>query len=345
MSYFHRVHAKTATRLWVNNPTVADAERAIVHGARAATTNPTYASKILATLPEDERGALIVAATRSGDADAAVDALQRELVGRILPVFARFHGGIHPLDGLVSIQGNPHRDTDRDAILHEAARYEPLGANVIFKIPATRGGLEAIEDLLRRGKPVLATEMMSVAQTHAACAVYRRVMNATGHRPILILTHITGIYDQYLGEVATRHAPDVPTEQVAAAGLLVARRVRAAIDQQSLPIALMGGGARRDRHFTDMVGGDLQVTINPDMIERLVEADQPPTPTFWAASDSALIARLRDRLPDFRRAWDDDGLAPGEFEAFGPVRLFLSLFIAGWDAVRAQCAPRRHAAR
>jgi transaldolase len=340
VTYFHRVHHETPTRLWTNNPNVADAERALVLGVRSATTNPTYAAKMLAAMPSEQRAPLIDQATRGiAEPSEAVDAVQRAFIARILPIFARHADPARPLDGLVSIQGDPHRDTDAQHILHEAERHARLGPNVIFKIPATRAGLVAIEDLLRRGKPVLATEMMSVAQTRAACEVYRRATR-DGARPAFIVTHITGIYDEYLAGVARREAPELTAEDVDEAGLLVARRVRAEIDRQGLPIALMGGGARRLRHFTDMVGGDLLVTINPDAIESLVARDEPALPRFRSPSDPALIARLRAKLPDFRRAFDDDGIAPEEFESFGAVRHFLSMFIAGWDAVREQLKPK-----
>jgi transaldolase len=342
-TYFHRLHRETPTRLWVNNPTPAEAERALALGARSATTNPTYAAKMLAQLPEAERAAIIAdARRREGDAGEAVAAIQRVLIARILPAFGRFRDVARPLDGLVSIQGDPHRENDTAHILHEAARNERLGPNVIFKIPATRAGLVAIEDLLRRGMPVLATEMFSVAQTRAACDIYRRV-SAKGVLPRLIVTHITGIFDEYLAGIAKAQAPDLSAADLADAGLLVARRVRAELDRQELPIALMGGGARSLRHFTDMVGGDVQVTINPDSIEALAARDEEPRRRFPEPSSATAIERLRACLPDFRRAYDEDGLAIEEFEAYGPVRHFLSMFIAGWDAVREQLKPRERA--
>jgi len=339
--YVAALHRSTPTRLWINNPTPDEARRALALGVRSCTTNPTYTAKILKTLGEPARQALLsTISAQYPDPDQAVDAAQRMVLSALLPLFAPALDPATPYAGLVSIQGNPHCDTDAVHMLHEAAGYAALGPNVIFKIPATRAGLEAIESLLREGRPVLATEMMSVAQVLAACAVYRRVQAATGRSPVLILTHITGIYDQYLGEQAARLAPELPSALVAEAGVLIARRCAAVLAQSQLPIGIMGGGARHTRHLTELVGGPYQVTVNPDMVEALVAANQPPTPRFHTPTDPHQVERLSHHLPDFRRAWEAEGLRPEEFEQFGPIRLFLSMFTSGWDQVRAQFQTR-----
>ena len=40
--YFHRLHQETPTRLWINNPTLEEADLAIDAGAISCTTNPSY---------------------------------------------------------------------------------------------------------------------------------------------------------------------------------------------------------------------------------------------------------------------------------------------------------------
>src|SRR4051812_25946011 len=110
-SYFLRLHRETPTRLWVNNPNPTEAGRALGLGARSATTNPTYAAKMLAQLPSAERAALLAEVVRrEGDSGEAVASLQRALVARILPIFGSLHDRSRPLEGLVSVQGDPHRE-------------------------------------------------------------------------------------------------------------------------------------------------------------------------------------------------------------------------------------------
>ncbi|MFW5830503.1 MAG: transaldolase family protein, partial [Planctomycetota bacterium] len=225
-------------------------------------------------------------------------------------------------------------DTDRDHILDECVRYDQLGPNVIHKVPATAAGIAAMADLLRRGRSVLATEMMSVAQIHAVCRMYQEVLPQAEGKPCLVVTHITGIYDEYLAGHAAEVAPDLAKEDLVEAGFIAARIVRKVLDGYQLPVTLLGGGVRVLRHFTDMVGGNIHVTINPADIEQLVAADQPVVNRFQEPIDQAQRERLEAALPDFRRAIADDGLQPEEFQEFGPVLHFLASFKKGWLAVR-----------
>ena len=62
-----------------------------------------------------------------------------------------------------------------------------------------------------------------------------------------------------------------------------------------------------------------------------------------ADDSAAVIAELREKIPDFRRAYDDDGLTPAEFEPFAPLQRFRNKFIAGCEAVKQavrQCRAR-----
>jgi transaldolase len=46
--------------------------------------------------------------------------------------------------------------------------------------------------------------------------------------------------------------------------------------------------------------------------------------------DPALIADLYERIPDFRRAYEPDGMAPDEFEGYGASARTLRAFITSY---------------
>jgi transaldolase len=54
-----------------------------------------------------------------------------------------------------------------------------------------------------------------------------------------------------------------------------------------------------------------------------------------------VIDELMEKLPDFKRGYEDDGLEIDEFEDFGPVRLFRSMFISSWTRVLGLIAERQ----
>jgi transaldolase len=46
--------------------------------------------------------------------------------------------------------------------------------------------------------------------------------------------------------------------------------------------------------------------------------------------DPALIADLYDRIPDFRRAYEPDGMTPDEFETYGASARTLRAFVKSY---------------
>ena len=85
---------------------------------------------------------------------------------------------------------------------------------------------------------------------------------------------------------------------------------------------MLGGGARATYHFSEWVGGDAHITINYSTFEELFAQNPPIEDRIHAQDSEDAITELREKVPDFRRAYDDDGLAPREFENFAPLRRF-----------------------
>ena len=135
--YFLKVADESDTRLWVNNPTAEEAEKAMAHGAIACTTNPTHAARMLKTAP-DVAGPIVKGCVEACETDAdAADLVQQKLVGLIAEQFRPLYDNSDGTQGWVSIQGDPHHDDDAAHILAEARRYRQVAPNVIPKIPAT----------------------------------------------------------------------------------------------------------------------------------------------------------------------------------------------------------------
>jgi len=61
-----------------------------------------------------------------------------------------------------------------------------------------------------------------------------------------------------------------------------------------------------------------------------------------------VVDELCEKLPDFRKAYFEDGLAIEEFADFAPLQYFRNIFVKGWDtllgAVREQRTQARGAA-
>jgi transaldolase len=104
---------------------------------------------------------------------------------------------------------------------------------------------------------------------------------------------------------------------------------------------MLGGGARGLHHFTEMVGGDIHVTINwRGAAEELVRRDPPVVYRMDTPIPDYAVNELL-RIPVFRMAFEEGGLAVEEFADYGPVRYFRDSFEAGWSALLEAIAARR----
>ncbi len=80
-----------------------------------------------------------------------------------------------------------------------------------------------------------------------------------------------------------------------------------------------------------MVGGKVCCTINLDgTADLLLESNPPVVYRLFNPVPQKVIDELMEKLPDFKRGYLEDGLAVEDFERFGPVCLFRSMFTTSW---------------
>ena len=335
-SYFLRVSRQTPTKFWINTPSRNQVSLALEHGAAGCTCNPSYTQKMVDS-PEEKEYALrlLDEAIRETELDKhTAEVFQRKLVAPVaecfLPIFMN-SGGV---DGYVSIQADPIDDEDPEEILRQARDNRAVGRNICCKIPTTAPGLEAMEALMEENTPINATEIFGVSQMIALCELHENVARRINKRPVLYMSHIAGIYDDYLKSYAEKEKIDISPDVLWQAGLAVARKVYQVMEQRGYSAIFIGGGARGLHHFTEMVGGRVCLTINWEgTADKLIESNPPVIYRLFNPVPQKVIDELMEKLPDFRRGYLDDGLAVEEFEGFGPVQLFRSSFIKSWKRV------------
>lgn len=331
--YFIRVTEQSPTMFWINNPTRRQADLALENGALGCTNNPSYTQKML-DHPEEHDYALkfLDEALAETDNDwEAAEIFQRKMVEPIAEKFMPLYeqsGGQH---GYVSIQGDPINEDDPDVVIRDAFANRKVSPNICCKIPTTTSGLKAIETMIENDIPINATEIFGVSQFVHICETYQRVSQKSGHKPRFYMSHIAGIYDDYLGNYVKEHNVDISSDVLHQAGLAVARKVYKLMVEREYPCVFIGGGARGLQHFTEMVGGKVCITINWEgTADKLIEQNPPVVYRLFNPVAGHVIDELMEKLPDFRRGYLDDGLEPEEFEHFGPVQLFRSMFVKSW---------------
>jgi transaldolase len=342
--YFQRVIRQTPTEFWINNPTREQTDLAIAHGASGCTNNPSYGQKMIDHPTEGQYALQVldgtILDTRSDN--ATIVEFQRRLVKPIaekfLPIFERSGGE----QGYVSIQGDPIHEDDPDVIIHEALENRKVSPNICCKIPTTGAGLQAMEYLIAHDVPLNATEIFALRQAVVMCETYRKISRRVGKSPRLYISHIAGIYDDYLQDVVRKERIPISADILWQAGLAVARKLYQIMEERHYPGIFIAGGARGLHHFTEMVGGKVCCTINWEgTADRLLEQDPPVVYRLFNPVPAKVIDELMEKLPDFKRGYLEDGLEIEQFEDFGPVRLFRSMFIKSWSRVISLIEARR----
>lgn len=334
MSYFHRVQEMTSTRFWINNVTKTEAELAIAAGAVGCTQNPSYTWKMLSSQDEEARknanSVLDSILEKTSDAEETILYLQRELIGQIakqfLPMYQQSFGKM----GFVSIQGNPLKETAED-IINFARFNRQAGENIMAKIPVTEEGLKAIKVLVKERVPINATECMALKQVTDVCDAYVEAIQDVETPAPLCFSLISGIFDEYLHNYVRENQVDISEDVLCQAGISVAKKVHQIMHDKKYPVTFIGGGARKLYHFTEMVGGDVSITINwKGTAEELIRMDEPVIQRFLQPTPYMVIDELTEKLEDYRKAYYLNSICTDEYEEYGPVVLFRNSFIRDW---------------
>jgi transaldolase len=334
-SYFHRVHEYTQTRFWINNPTTKEAHVSIAHGAINCTTNPTYAGKMLRH-PDMRETALEwvrEALAETQDESKAAAIVQRKSIKNLLDIWLPVYEAAPGKEGFVSLQVDPFMEDDPQNIIDEALDTISLGPNVLAKIPVTEAGLLAIDFLVRKNVPIIATEIMSISQVTAACETYAKASRESGNEPAYFVTNIAGIFDDCLRMQNEAGHINIEPDMLFQAGTALGKKQYRLMTERGYPGIMLGGGARGLHHFTEFVGGKAHITINwKNCADDLVEKDEAvicrmdnPTPEY-------VIDALM-KAPDFAKAYIDGAIEVSEFADFAPVELFRSQFLSGWQVL------------
>jgi len=334
--YFQRVEKLTPTKMWINNVTPKEAEMAIAAGAKGCTQNPSYTWKML-NHPEEKENAkkvLLETMAESKDANEVVCIFQRKLIAKAARVFMPLYKKTNGEHGYVSIQGDPIHEENPDVIVKEARLNRELSPNIMIKIPATKAGLKAMNVLIEENTSLNATEVMGVSQAIEICEMYKKITLKTKTKPVMYLSLITGIFDEWLQKEVEKQGIEISSDILYQAGLVIAKKVYNVMHDRGYELGFIGGGVRGLQHFTEMVGGDVCITMNwKGHADKLLELGQPVVSRLFNPVQDKVLDTLIEKVPGFRKAYMENGLNIEEYEDYGPVVFFRDSFVSAWKNV------------
>jgi len=334
----YQTAATTATDYWNDSCSVEELTYAIERGAVGATTNPTIVGDVLKKEMHlwRERISEIVADNPTWSEDEITWRLIEEMATRgaelLLPVFEREGGK----KGRLSIQTDPRLYRDAARITAQAVRFATLAPNMQVKVPATCAGVQAIEEVTAAGVSINATVCFTVPQALAVAEAVERGLQrreAAGEDVAAmtpVCTLMVGRLDDWM-EVLVKRDAVVATPGIAHwAGIACMKKAYGIVRERGYRTRLLAAAYRHHLHWSELIGGDVVLTI-PYSWQRLFnDSDIAVVPRMDKPVPAAIVDELYRRFPDFRRAYDVDGMSPEEFDSYGATARTLRGFIASY---------------
>jgi transaldolase len=332
-TYLSWVIENTPTVWWHDSAASAELALGLERGAVGVTTNPVLASAALnkdrALWAADIDAAIALKLPPESKAEALMRIAVTRVAGKLMPQFEASHGR----SGLVCAQVNPLRAGDRDCMDAMAKRFHAWSPNIAVKLPATAAGLDVLEDCVAEGITITATVSFTVPQVVAIAERHRAGIKRAREKGIepgqCYAVIMIGRLDDYLREVAHDNQAAVSESDICQAGLAVAKRAYSIYKERDYEAVLLVAALRGDYHLTELAGAELVMSIHPSYQQIFVSKDFPRETRIDSPPPPEAIDRLR-RLPEFVRAYEPDGMAPGEFISFGPTQRTLSQFSESW---------------
>lgn len=333
-SYLKWVIENTPTQWWHDSADPAELDLGLQRGAIGVTTNPVLASAAFKKNREHWRPAIERTLARNlppeQKAEALMEIAVKSAADRLLPAFEASGGQ----SGFVCAQVNPVRAGDRGCMLPMAKRFHAWAPNIAVKLPATAAGLDVLEECIAEGITTTATVSFTVPQAIAIAERHRTGIaraKAAGIEPgRCFAVLMIGRLDDYLREVAHDSQAPVSEADVRQAGLAVAKRAYSMYQERRYDAVLLVAALRGTYHLTELAGASLLMSIHPSYQEPFVTQDFPREARIDRPVPAEVIERLQT-VPDFRRAYDPDGMTPAEFVSFGTTQRTLSQFAeVGW---------------
>ncbi|MDN6659223.1 MAG: transaldolase family protein [Acidipropionibacterium jensenii] len=280
-----QVAQHTSTALWNDSADLEELTQSISFGGVGATCNPQIAygtiKKHLDVWAPRIRE-IAKAHPTWGEAEVgwqAVKDMSVEAAALLEPIFKEQHGH----NGRLSIQTDPRLHNDAKALADQAESFSQMAPNIIVKVPATSVGVKAIDEM----GPVV--------------------------------TIMGGRLDDWLKIVASREQLFIDPGALEWGGIAAIKHAYQIFQERGFQARVLVAAYRNVLQYSELTGGDL--VLSPPFAWAKRVNDSGYTPDFDAISKPVPQHHLDAlmKMPEFRRAYDPDGMTVEEFDTFGPT--------------------------
>jgi transaldolase len=325
----------TPTCLWNDSATLSELTYSIEHGGVGATCNPVIVLDVLkkeAHLWNDRIRAIareLPTATEEEVGWKLVEEISAKRSELLLPIFAKHQGR----NGRLSIQTDPHYYRSAGALLQQAQHFNALAPNMIVKIPATQAGIAAIEEATYHGISINATVSFALPQCIAVAEAMERGFQRRQKEGLDIsrmgpvCTIMGGRLDDWLKAVAEKQDIILEPGYLEWAGVAVFKKAYKIFQERGYRVRLLSAAFRNHMQWSELVGGDVVISPPYKWQVRFNGSDVGVASRIENPVDPEIVDELLRKFPDFRRAYNEDGLSLAEFDTYGPTVRTLRQFL------------------
>ncbi len=324
------------TVLWNDSADPKELQDALTWGIVGATCNPVIA---LTALKADKdhwvtRIKEYAKANPSATDDEIGWAMVKELSVNAAKLFEPEFEKQNGRNGRLSIQTDPRNFRNAQALAAQALEFSQLAKNMIVKIPVTTEAIAAFEEATYQGVSINATVSFSVAQTIAVAeAVERGLKRREAEGKDIsqmgpVCTIMVGRVDDWVKVSADKAGISVDPGIMEWAGVAVFRNAHKVYQERGYRTRLLSAAFRNHMHWSEIIGGDSvisppyawQVKINKSgIVPNLNSVNEP--------IEARILEPMLEKMPEFRKMYEIDGLKVEEFTNFGATLRTLRGFL------------------
>lgn len=337
-SPLQRTVTEFPTQYWNDSCNAAELAYAIDNGAVGATSNPTIVGTVLKQEYDvwaPRVHAIIEQHPAWTDQEVAWQVIE-EMAIRGWKMFEPIYEKNHGQNGRLSIQTNPTFNRSVEKMIEQAHHFDTLAPNVQIKFPTTAAGVSAMELATEEGISINATVSFTVPQALAIGEAVERALakrEAQGHDTSWmapVCTIMIGRTDDWVKTSCQRDGIIVDPAAPDWAGIAVFKRAAAIYAERGYRTRLLAAAYRHHLHWSELIGGDISMTI-PAAWQRLFNASSIEVRDRWSEPvPERYVDELLERVPEFRKAYQPDGMSIPEFDTYGATMRTLRAFVSSY---------------
>lgn len=323
-SKLHQVSQTMPTALWNDSCSINELSNSIADGAVGATCNPVIVLGVIKNEWETWKGSIDKlikehpSATEDEISWLLIEEISIKAAALLKPIFDRENGR----NGRLSIQTDPRLYRNAEKIVEQAVHFHELAPNIIVKIPATKAGIEAMEEATYKGVSINATVSFTLPQAIAVAEAVERglVRREKEGKETYNLGHVctlmVGRLDDTLKKVADKENIIANPEIFDWAGVATMKKAYQIYQERGYRLRLLSAAFRNHLHWSQFLGGDVVISPPYKWQQRYNGSDVPIKNYMDIPVDPQIITELETKFKDFRNAYYEDGLTIEEFDTY-----------------------------